>query len=234
MEIIVPLAGPDFENPDGSTKADIVVNGEPLLRQTLTSRSWWRRGEVKSTDMIFVLRDTPCSRGFAQHRLATWFPNCRMVFLSGETRGAAFSALAGVALCRPDSVICVDLADIGYVEEFEPEVHFIADQNLGAIAPVFQSDWPLYSYIEYDISGRVIRTVEKERISNNASAGTYFFRNCSVYLNALAHNILNRDIIVYKNLFYVCPMFNGVIGQSLNVITFGVSDVNDIKKLQPD
>ena len=54
MKVIVPLAGPDFVKPDGSVKAEISVEGLPLLRRALESRSWWTHGLVSDADLVFV------------------------------------------------------------------------------------------------------------------------------------------------------------------------------------
>lgn len=229
MEILVPLAGPDFERPDGSTKAEITIDGMPLLVRALTSRSWWRRGEASATDLIFVLKDTECSRAFSIRSLLKWFPGARIVYLSHSTAGAAFSVLAGVAICDPSKLLCVDLADILYDETYDPENIFASDPKLGGMIPVFGSNNPIYSYVELGNDGRAIRTAEKIIISSNASAGTYFFRNASVYSMAVGHAILNRDQQTYHEIYFVCPLFNGVIFAGHDVRTFAVDNVTDIK-----
>ncbi len=229
MEIVVPLAGPDFERPDGFTKAEITIDGMPLLVRALTSRSWWRRGEVSASDLIFVLKDTECSRAFSARSLLKWFPGARVVYLSHPTAGAAFSAIAGVAVCDPTKLLCVDLADILYDEACEPESIFAVDPNLGGMVPVFWADNPIYSYVELGTDGKAIRTAEKSIISSNASAGTYFFRDASVYSMAVSHAIRNRHEQTYRDIYFICPLFNGVIFAGHDVRTFDVNNVIDIK-----
>lgn len=231
MKVIVPLAGPDFEHSDGSTKAELLLDGQPLLVRALTSRSWWRRGEALSIDCIFVMRDTRSSRSFAQRCLADWFPDAGTVFLSHSTRGAAFSALAGVALCDPAEVLCVDLADIIYTENFSPREAFGSDPQLGGILPTFHSNSVAYSYAELAEDGRVIRTAEKQVISDHASAGTYFFRHSAIYLAALNHAARHEKEQTYKGSFFLCPLFNGVILSGHDVRTFQTSKLIDVKQI---
>lgn len=230
MEIIVPLAGPDFELPGGGTKAEVAMDGQPLLMRALMSRSWWRRGEASASDLVFVLRDTAHSRAFVERSLSGWFPNARKVFLSHPTAGAAFSVLAAVSLCKPEQVLCIDLADILYSDDFHPEDRFAADPRLGGMVPIFPSEWSLYSYVDISQDGCVIRTAEKSVISGYASAGTYFFRDASVYASAVAHAIRHREKQTYRGAYFVCPLFNGVIASGLDVRTCNVSEVVDIKK----
>lgn len=233
MEIVVPLAGPDFELGDGSTKAEILSGEQPLLLRTLTSRSWWRRGEASDANMVFVLRDTACSRKFADGPLRDWFPGARKSFLSHSTQGAALSALAGVALCDPERPLCVDLADIIYDDDIQPVSLFKADARLGGILPVFKSKWPLYSYAVLAPDGTVTRTAEKEVISDLASAGTYFFRDASVFFSALSYVARRKADNTYNGLFFVCPLFNGVVAAGHDVRVRSVADVVDIKQEFP-
>jgi hypothetical protein len=83
--------------------------------------------------------------------------------------------------------------------------------------------------LRLDEAGRVIEAAEKKLISTNASAGTYIFRNSAIYLSAVAHAYANEATQAYNNLFYVCPLFNGVLAQGLEVELETVSDVRDIK-----
>lgn len=231
MEVVVPLAGGDFERPDGTTKAEMLVDGQPLLLRALWSRSWWRRGDVTAADFRFILRDTPTSRRFAAGPLAQWFPDARHVFLSHMTAGAAFSVAAGVALCDPVRPLCIDLADILYDETLDAAAAFAADPKLGGIALTFPSDLPVYSYLRLGADGRVVEAAEKRVISEHASAGTYFFRDAGAYNRALSHAVVERASQTYRDIFFVCPLFNGVIDAGLDVSAVPVTNVHDIKTL---
>lgn len=230
MEIVVPLAGPDFELANGTTKAELLMGDDPLLVRALTTRSWWQRGEVSDRDLVFVLKNSALSRAFVERSLLRWFPEARTVFLSHPTQGATFSALAGVALCEPTRTLCIDLADILYTDYFEPEASFAADPALGGVVPTFPSDWPYYSYVMLADDGRAIRTAEKEVISTHASAGTYFFRDSSVFTTAVGHAVRKREQQTFNDSYFVCPLFNGVIASDLVVRTTHVFDIIDVKK----
>jgi hypothetical protein len=228
--VIVPLAGPDFERPDGSVKAEIVVDGRPLLRRCLEERSWWRRRQVLSEDLVFVLRDAPRSRRFAGESLAAWYPGAQVVTLSATACGAALSALAGVALADHEAgPLCVDLMDIEYRTTFDPVRCFAEGSDVGAVALTFASSNPLYSYLRTDAEGRVVEAVEKRVISPHASAGTYFFDSAATYLEALAHNLRHREAVTHNGLFFVCPLYNGVIAAERRVILEKVHNVRDVK-----
>lgn len=228
MKVITPLAGPAFEGPYGGTKAEIVLSGTPLLRAALESRPWWRSGAVADADHVFVLREGAASRRFATGPLAAWYPRARSVFLSAATGGAALSALAGLALLADSGEpLCIDLADILYDTPANAEFGFGAAE--GGVALVFFSDNPAYSYLRTDSAGRVVEAAEKRVISTHASAGTYLFRSAAVLLRALAHNLDHAEAVTHRGLFFVCPLFNGVLAQGLEVRLQPVAAVQDIK-----
>lgn len=227
MQIVVPLAGPDFVLENGSVKAEIPIDGVPLLRRALETRPWWQ--EVSGSDLIFVLMDLPRTRAFADGPLRSWYPDARTVFLSRPARGAALSALAGLTLTLDaPGPICIDLADILFCSRFNP-VETFSDSTIGGAALIFPSDNPAYSYLRTDASGLVTEAAEKRVISENASAGVYFFSSQAVYLAALAHNLANAESVTHRGLFFVCPVFNGVLTQGLSCVVDTVSDIIDLK-----
>jgi hypothetical protein len=229
MRIVVPLAGPDFIRPDGSVKAEIVVQGQPMLCAALGSRPW--AAEVAPEKHVFVMADRPETRAFASGPLARWYPGAAQVFLGQSTRGAALSALAGVAMSvADDGPLIVDLADILFASDLNPGSVFSRDPECGAIALAFQSKSPSYSYLRLDHDGRVVEAAEKRVISTNASAGTYVFADASVYLTAVAHALRDFDGQHHNGLLYVCPLFNGVLAAGYNVQLASVTDVFDIKQ----
>lgn len=226
MEVIVPLAGPDFINPDGSVKALTPISAQPLLLHVLSSRPW-----VDSvTGYTFILKEDETTRLFVDQYLRQWYPYATVIFLSSYTRGAACSVLAGVA-CQQDlkAPLIVDLADILYSSEVNIESRLHSAPCCGGLALTFSSTNPLYSYLRTDEAGRVMAAAEKRVISSNASAGTYIFRNSAIYLHALAHAFSNESSQAYNNLFFVCPLFNGILAQGLTVEMEPVYNVVDIK-----
>lgn len=228
MHVIVPLAGPDFILDDGTLKAELIFAGEPLLRRLLDTRPW--ASDIEPHNYTFIFHDAPETRAFAAGALSEWYPGATMAFLSKYTRGAALSALAGLSMVSDlDSPIIVDLADIYYKSSLVPQEVFAANEFCGGIALTFRSDNPVYSYLSLDQKGIFVEAAEKRVISNNASAGTYVFRNLVTYMLALSHGLENANDQMFRDLFYVCPLFNGVKYQGKNIILEIVSDVIDAK-----
>jgi hypothetical protein len=231
MQIVVPLAGPDFVRSDGSVKAEQELDGRPFLRRVLESRTWWTADAA--TRLAFVLHDDAPSRAFAARSLATWYPGCKITFISDYTVGAALSCLAGLAFSPfHGELLCLDLADILYDCPQDP-IALFQDPDVGGVATIFPSDNPLYSYLALDADGRMIEAAEKRVISSHASAGTYFFRDAATYLEALAVVLRDPTAYSYRDLLFVCPVFNGVVARGGVVRGATVSHVVDVKIAPP-
>lgn len=226
MHVITPLAGPDFVDPDGSIKALKPFQGQPLLKFALSTRPW----ASKVKHYSFVLYDCDESRRFANEYLIHWFEGCSIVYLSKFSRGAAMSCLAGLSVLDDFSYpLIIDLADIIYTSNVNIDEVLNVSPGIGAIAFVFDSDNPIYSYFACDHSGRVIEAAEKRVISHHASSGTYVFCDCPTFLQALTHAFQNESSQTFNDLFYVCPLFNGVIALGKQIILQDVYDIIDIK-----
>lgn len=234
MKVIVPLAGPDFELEDGSTKSEQTIECTPLLRRALDNRPWAAQQHVTSSDYVFVLRDTAISRRFAASNLESWYPSCKTVFLSDYARGAALSAASGISsISGKDEPVIVDLADIEFQASLDLIELFSKNAKLGAIALTFKSDNPCYSYILENKDGIFVEAAEKRVISDNASAGVYLFRSSAIYFSALAHALTYPESHVFNGLFYVCPLFNGVAAGGWSIYRQEVADIIDVKASLP-
>ena len=228
MNVIVPLAGPDFIHPRFGVRPLFEVDGEPLILRALRGRPWIASGEVSGGDLIFVLRDLP-EAGPVRALLSARYPDCRFVALSSLTGGALLSALAGAALVNDARRVCIDLVDILFDwPSWIPAAQW--PDAWGAAAPVFVSDDPAYSYLAME-RGRVVRAAEKRVISDQASAGVYIFRDLGVLLAAAAHSVANRETLSHRGVLFVCPALNGVIDQGFQVHAAPVRDVQPVGKL---
>lgn len=227
MICIVPLAGPDLVHSEHAFRPLAPIGGRPLIEAALEGRSWRRSGYLEDNDYVFVLRSVENVDALARFLLARW-PGSKIITLGSLTSGALYSALAGVALARPDERMIVDLADILF--EGGEEVAGDWSPEIGAMVPCFLSSESCYSYLR-EVDGRVVEAAEKVVISNKASAGVYTFRDPAVFLSAAAHSIANRERLSYKSALFVCPVVNGVLDRGLEVAAPIVDNVRPIGKM---
>jgi hypothetical protein len=186
---------------------------------------------MSAHDMIFVLREGP---ELAELRAALygWYPECRIVVLSHLSQGALLSAFAGAAAVTAlDDPLIIDLADIIYETNADPERIFTQAPDLGAIVPYFTADDPCYSFLRLGPDGFVMEAAEKRAISNNASAGTYIFRSVGEFLSAAGNSLTTApEELSVGGALFVCPVVNGLIRQGKRVMSLPVHHVRPISK----
>jgi len=226
MNIIVPLAGPNMILPDGSLKCCQKVNGVPLLRATLETRPWHNN----SLNYFFILEDSPETRTFANGDLVDWYPEAKVTFISQQAQGAALSVLGGLCMVQQnEEPILVDLADIIYETDANPQEILKSKDEIGAVAFTFSSTSSEYSYLSFDKDNKFIEAREKVVISEYASAGTYLFKNFAVYLLCLSWYLSIGNKYKFKDLYYVCPLLNALKKYDLDVVNYKVKKILDIK-----
>jgi hypothetical protein len=225
VKCIVPLAGGDLEHPVHGFRPWVPVEGERLLKRALDQRAW--RSRLSGSDFVFVVRSVAKVDELEAWLSAEW-PGCAIVRLPAMTRGAMFTALAGIAALPADNEpIVVDLADIlfGGIDPSE-----LLGQDVGAVIPCFVSNEDCYSYLRMN-HGEVVEAAEKRVISDRASAGVYFFADRPTFLDAAVHSIDHSGTLTVKGVFFVCPMANGVLARGKRVLAPLVDNVTPIGKI---
>jgi len=227
MKCIIPLAGPDIYSEEMGLKPAFPFQGKPLISKIIHSRHWFG-DQIQEQDLLFVIRSMSQIREL-RGLLTSQFPAGRIIEIPDLTNGALLSTLSGVAMITDyDEPIIVDLADIFFSCNIDLVETFRGDDELSGIIPCFTSDYEKYSYLEINHKGDVLRTREKQVISESASAGVYMYRNLRSFLAATLFSVDNRDDVSHNNLLYLCPSFNGIIGTGQRVKALEVSNIVDV------
>lgn len=232
MYSIIPLAGPDFYSAQHGIRPLFPVEGVPLVVKALASRPWICSGEVPEEKLIFVTRVGPGQAEFADF-VRTRYPSAQLLVLPKRTGGALLSACAGSTVITDfDEPLVVDLIDILFEMPGYNNISsmFSNDSKIGGILPHFTSSDPCYSYLEI-INAKVVRTVEKQVISSAASAGTYFFRNLEIFLRSVCASLKAFPAHTVNNILFMCPAYNWLLQEGLDVIPIPVAKVNSVSKI---
>ena len=141
-----------------------------------------------------------------------------------DGRGAVETCLLAKPAIDPEDSIVVMDCDLefrskAYIEEIKRILKTPITQVNGGMVVSFESNLPKYSYAEINSKGLVVRTAEKEVISNHALCGAYFFSSAQGFLNA-ANKLLNEPVFT-KPEYYVSLLFNYLLkaGETVRLIT---------------
>lgn len=205
LHLILPMAGRGsrfFENGFVCPKPLIEIHGRPFFY-------WAARSiekDVDCADLTFVVLEEHIREFAIDRKIHEYWPDARIVALPEVTAGAAVTALKGAEPLPDGEPLlfndCDHLFRCRAFADFCAAGQFAAGPA-GALL-TFASDSPAYSYLQYDASGNVCHTVEKQVVSRDAICGAYYFRDKRTYADACAEYLKNCE---YKE-FFVSGVYN--------------------------
>ena len=131
------------------------------------------------------------------------------VTIEKVTEGAACTVLHTAWLVNNDVPLlianCDQIIDIKIQDYFKDSFTKKVD---GSIL-TFEASDTKWSYAKVDSNGYVKEVKEKEKISDYATVGIYYFRKGKIFISAASKMIANNDRV--NNEFYVAPAYNYAI-----------------------
>lgn len=181
---VMPMAGKGsrfFQRGYHCPKPLITIYGNPFFYWA--TRSIQKFFDLASLDFV-VLKEHVEEYAIDQH-IGNFFPDARVHMLDQVTQGAVISCLEGLTDVQDDCPIVFNDCDHLFMSRaFNTYSRLPYDPDADGILLTFAADQPKYSFIEKDEQGRVIRTAEKQVISDEAICGCYYFRNKDIFCRA--------------------------------------------------
>lgn len=212
LHIIMPMAGEGSRfMREGWTvpKPLIMLNGSPLFKHSINS--------VNSIGVpmkySFIVRQEHIDNYNIDLEIKRTIPEANVFSVEKTTRGAVETCLlAEPAIKENDGILVMD-CDLefrsgGFESLLKDNLAQPASGAEGGCLVSFESDSPRYSYAEMK-DGRVVRTAEKQVISNNALCGAYYFSTGRIFVEA-AKRLLS-DSSFDKPEFYLSLLYNYLI-----------------------
>ena len=195
LHIVMPMAGEGsrFANAGWTTPKPLIeLNGEPLFKHAISSVA----AEGIVMKYSFIVRHEHIEKYGIDAGIKAFLPSANICSVMKTTRGAVESCLmAESAIADDDAVIVMDcdleFRSKKFIEIIKEILTQPMDEANGGALVSFESDQPKYSYAELNEEGYVIRTAEKEVISNHALCGAYFFSSGKRF-KQIAHQLLNE------------------------------------------
>ena len=210
LHIIMPMAGEGsrFLKEGWTTPKPLIeLKGQPLFKHAISSVT----DEDIQMKYSFIVRQEHIDKYQIDEGIKSFLPEANVFSVLKTTRGAVETCLiAESAIADDDAVIVMD-CDLEFRSKKFIEIIKrilstpIEDAEGGALVS-FYSNEPRYSYAEIGENGYVVRTAEKEVISNHALCGAYLFSSGKRF-RQIAHKLLNEPVFT-KPEYYVSLLFN--------------------------
>jgi NDP-sugar pyrophosphorylase family protein len=207
MNILIPMGGSDEafrQQGYAYTKPLIEIAGRPLVQHVFDPLR-----QVNDGRTIFVIRREDDLRFYLREVLRLLDPSVEVIRADGPTAGAACTALLAIELIDNDDELLIVNSDQILAFDLSGTLQRFRARRLDAGTVVFDSVHPRWSFVKTDANDMVIEAAEKRPISRNATAGVYYFRKGSFFVEAAKAMIL-KDASVNGG-FFVCPSLNELV-----------------------
>lgn len=202
--IVVPMAGAGSRFAEAGydvPKPLIKVKGMPMVQRAI-----WGAGI--GGRYIYIVQAEHNREYNLSELLPTFTPNLEVVVVEvdGVTEGAAASVLAAKEYIDNDDLLVI--CDSDGMVSWDPTM-FLVDagekRQLDGCVAVFTAEGDKWSYLETDENGMVTDIAEKSAISDQASAGIYYWRQGSDFVK-YAEQMIAEDERTNGE-FYVAPTY---------------------------
>lgn len=220
MNILVLMAGADRANLNDEAYPIYLseIGGKPVIQRLVDSFR-----DIEGANFVFAVREEDIRKFRVDSVIRQLSDTARLVPVGGSAGAACTALLAAPYIDNEKSLVIVNSDDWLDIDHAEVVRSFDSD-GFDAGAVVFPSIHPRYSYVRLDADGLMTEAAEKNPISRNATAGFYWFRRGSDFVEAAKQSI-RKDARV-NGIFYICPTFNELI---LKQARIGVHRIDSAK-----
>lgn len=223
LHIIMPMAGEGsrfLKEGYITPKPLIMVDNKPLFMHAIDSIKL----DNISIKYSFIVRQEHIDKYNIDAQIKEYVPFANIFAVQQTTRGAVETCLIAESVIADDDAVIVMDCDLRFTSRrFNEIIVTSLEQNhIGGAVVSFNSNLPKYSYAEIDDNGNVIRTAEKEVISNNALCGAYFFGTGKLF-KTVAHNLL-LEANFNKPEYYISLLYNYILKMGKTVQLASLDD----------
>ncbi len=206
MRALILGGGPAQQDPDATPLWLLENDGQLLLERYVAACA------PLAAKMVFAVRAQEVKRWRIDNVIALAAPGAAVVAITGETAGAACTALLCLQEIDPEDELLIlnnnEYLDIDYLA---PIANF-RSRGLDAGVVSFPSIHPRYSYVLLDDEGQIVQASEKNPISRNATPGFTWFRRGADFIRA-AQDMIRKDANVDGRYFISLTLNEMVLQQ---------------------
>lgn len=222
LNVIIPLGGlgkrfaeEGFIQP----KPFIKVLGKSIIDWVLECL------DLSSQDHLYIIYHSSLGKVNFEEVVKHKFPNVSFTKLLSDTRGAAETVYKCAESLPKDRLnyktICLD-GDTFYTIDI---INQIRNTNgSGVVCFPDNQDKPIYSYVETNSKGEIVKIAEKIKISDYANTGCYFFESAKIMMEYCSVTISEgkKD----KGEFYISSVLGRMLSDKINLIAKKIADTD--------
>lgn len=216
LNLVIPIAGPD---------KDMESNGyikslQEIQRKTILQYAFESLQPIQATNFVVVIKRKDVNYYHLDNVVKLLRPEAKVIIAEGETMGAACTCMLAVDQLDMEAPLLITGADQMLTVQTDEIVCDFMERGLDGGVVIFDDIHPRWSFVKLDEKDFVIEAAEKRPISRNATAGFYYFRKAAYFFEA-ANRMISKNASVNGS-FFVCPVFNEMILQQMNIGVFRI------------
>lgn len=220
IHLIMPMGGGGTRFGDKGfnvPKPLIELQGKPFF--------FWATQSMKKfvdvEDIIFVVLQEHIDKFDIDKKIKEYYPDAKIQVIPRVLNGAVLTCCEGIKAINDDLPILFNDCDHAFIcDEFYDFCKKSVWGDVDGALLTFKSDSPNFSYVKFDENGKVVGTIEKEVVSNEAICGAYYFRSVKIFKDAVEEYL---GKCVYKE-FFVSGVYNQMADSGKKIITFPINE----------
>lgn len=217
MNIVVLMAGAgkDFEEQGHSyPKYLLEIHNKPIIQRVVESL------RNLGDNIICIIRKEDQEKFFLGDMMKILCPQVKVITVENITKGAVCTALFAIEEINNDEELLVINGDQLIKSNLYQAIADFRKRNLDGGILTFKSVHPRWSFVALDENNLVIETSEKRPISNNATAGCYYYAHGKDFVNA-CFNVIEKDESL-NGMYYISSTYNEMILEQKKIGVFEI------------
>jgi dTDP-glucose pyrophosphorylase len=218
MNIVVLLAGDSKDFQDRGyvyPKYLFEINNETLVQKVLNSLI------PLHGKLHLIIRKEDNDKFYFGQTLRILAPNASIITVENSTKGAVCTALFAIEHINTEEELLVINGDQLIKTPLLDAIESFKKRYLDGGIVAFSSIHPRWSYVLTDSAGFVVQTSEKKPISNQATAGCYYYKKGNAFIEACIR-VIKKDVCT-NGLYYISSTYNELILQQKKIGVFDIS-----------
>lgn len=217
MNIVILMAGAgkDFEEQGHSyPKYLLEIQNKPIIQRVVESL------KNLGSNVICIIRKEDQERFFLGDMMKILCPEVKVITVENLTKGAICTALFAIEEINNDEELLVLNGDQLIKANLFTAIADFRNRKLDGGIVTFKSVHPRWSFAALDAEGLVVETSEKRPISDNATAGCYYYAKGSDFVRA-CFSVIEKDAET-QGFYYISATYNELILEQKKIGIFEI------------
>lgn len=205
MKVIIPIVG----NDKMSNNTEYMLSLYEIERKTIFQYVYDFLKPIENAEFIVILRKQDVKNYHFDQIVKLLIPDVKVVIADGETKGSVCSCLLAIDYIDDDEPVVISSSNQLFVGDTNAIIKEFMDKDYDGGIVTFEDIHPKFSFVRLDENNMVIEAAEKRPISKHATAGFYYYKKWSDYVES-AISMISKDAHV-NGKYYLAPVYNEMV-----------------------